>query len=84
MPWFLYIAQAHTGRYYVGITTEPDRRIRDHNRGAGSRMAVSQGPFTLVYASEPLPNQSRARKREIQVKGWSRSKKQKLIEGDLV
>lgn len=84
MPWFLYIAQARTGRYYVGITTEPGRRIRDHNRGAGSRMAVGQGPFTLVYTSEPLPNQSIARKREIQVKGWNRSKKKKLIDGELV
>lgn len=81
MPsWFLYIALARTGRYYVGITTDPPRRIEDHNHGRGSRMAVNQGPFTLVYISPPLPNQSAARKREIQVKGWPRAKKQKLIE----
>ena len=23
MPWFVYIARARTGRYYVGITTNP-------------------------------------------------------------
>jgi len=84
MPnWFLYIAKAKTGRYYVGITTEPERRINDHNNGRGSRMAVNQGPFTLVYVSNPLPNQSTARKREIQVKGWNRKKKKKLIKGEI-
>lgn len=81
MPWYLYIAQARTGRYYVGITTEPDRRIRDHNSGRGCRMAVNQGPFKLVYTSQQLPNQSIARKLEIKIKAWTRSKKHKLIRG---
>jgi len=84
MNWYLYIAQARTGRYYVGITTEPERRITDHNRGNGSRMAINQGPFTLVYTSPAMPDQSTARKREIQVKGWNRKKKEKLINGDSV
>ncbi|MBI1833620.1 MAG: GIY-YIG nuclease family protein [Candidatus Andersenbacteria bacterium] len=84
MPWYLYIAQARTGRYYVGITTEPERRIRDHNTGKGSRMAVNQGPFTLVYTSPELPNQSVARKTEIEVKSWKRAKKEKLIQGEIV
>ena len=81
--WFLYIARARTGRYYVGITTEPDRRIQDHNKGKGSRMAVNQGPFTLVYVSPSLADQSTARKREMDVKGWSRAKKKKLIKGEI-
>lgn len=81
MAWYLYIAQARTGRYYVGITTEPERRIKDHNEGRGCRMAVNQGPFTLVYTSPPLPDQSTARKMEIEAKSWRRAKKQKLING---
>jgi putative endonuclease len=80
--WYLYIAKARTGRYYVGITTEPNRRIEDHNNGRGSRMAVNQGPFVLVYTSDKILDQSTARKREIQVKGWTRKKKEKLISGE--
>lgn len=83
MIWYLYIAQARTGNYYVGITTEPKRRIEDHNNGRGCRMAVNQGPFKLVFTSPKLPNQSTARKREIEIKGWARKKKQKLIDGQL-
>lgn len=83
MSWYLYIAQAQTGRYYVGITTDTKRRIKDHNNGRGCRMAVNQGPFKLVYTSPRLPNQSVARKNEIKIKGWPRTKKQKLIDGKL-
>lgn len=82
MQWFLYIAQARTGRYYVGITTNPDERIKKHNAGDGSKFAINQGPFVLSYVSEPFRNKSEARKREIQIKKWSQSKKEKLIRGE--
>ena len=84
MNWFVYIAQAKTGYYYTGITNNPEIRILKHNSGKGSRMARQQGPFILVYISQPFPNKSEARKREIQVKGWDRNKKEKLIQGDWI
>lgn len=84
MSWFVYIAKAKTGRFYTGITTDPPKRIVDHNNGKGSRFAKDQGPFELVYASSSFPNKSEARKREIQIKGWSRDKKLKLINGDWI
>ncbi len=81
MPWYLYIAEAaKTGNYYVGITTEPKRRIKDHNAGRGSSIAKAQGPFTLRYTTAPLPDQSTARKWEIQIKKWPRQKKTELIQ----
>lgn len=82
MNWFVYIARAKTGRYYTGITTNPAERLQEHNDGFGSRMAKQQGPFELVYVSTPLPDKSTARKREIQIKGWSSEKKRKLISGE--
>jgi len=45
-------------------------------------MAKQQGPFTLVYISTQFSNKSQARKREIQLKKWSREKKEKLINGE--
>lgn len=82
MDWFVYIAEARTGRYYVGITTDPDGRIKKHNNGVGAQFARQQGPFTLVYISNPFPSKSEARKREIQLKGWTHEKKSKLIGGE--
>lgn len=82
MVWFVYIAQAPTDRYYTGITTDPERRIAEHNRTEGAKFAYDQGVLRLLYTSEEFPDQSFARKREIQIKGWSREKKEKLIRGE--
>ena len=82
MSWYVYLARAKTGRFYIGITTNTEDRIMKHNSGKGSRFAIDQGPFDLVYTSNAFPNKSEARKREIQIKGWSRDKKLKLINGD--
>lgn len=76
MSWFVYIAKAKTARYYTGITTNTEKRIIKHNSGKGSRFAIEQGPFELVYNSKSFSNKSEARKREIQIKGWSREKTQ--------
>ena len=81
MDWFVYIAKARTGRYYVGITTDVQARIKKHNNGTGSQFALQQGPFTLAYVSKPFVSKSEARKREIQLKGWTHQKKDKLVEG---
>lgn len=79
--WFLYIAQARTGRFYVGISPNPQKKVVKTQLRKGSQFAKDQGPFVLVYISPPFPNKSEARKREIQIKGWSREKKPKLING---
>lgn len=82
MSWYVYIAKARTGRYYVGMTTNAHDRIKKHNAGNGARFAMQQGPFTLVYVSDCFASKSEARVREIQLKGWSRAKKEKLISGE--
>ncbi len=81
MPWFVYMAEARTGRYYTGITNDIQLRIDKHNAGKGSVFAIEQGPFKLVYSSVDLKSKSAARIREIQIKGWSRIKKEQLISG---
>jgi putative endonuclease len=84
MAWYVYIAEARTGRYYVGITKNPEERIVAHNTGKGSRFAIDQGPFTLVYVSSTYNNKSEARKREMQLKGWSHAKKEMLVKGEWI
>lgn len=80
--WYVYIAVTPKGRYYVGISTNPDKRLKLHNKGLGAKLARDQGGFKIVYVSEPMLNQSDARFREIQIKGWTRLKKEKLISGE--
>ena len=82
--WFVYICQAHTGRYYTGISTNPSFRLQKHNADQGARFAHDQGPFKLVYTSDPFSCKSEARRREVQVKKWTRLKKESLISGKWV
>lgn len=83
MPsWFVYIAEAPTGRYYTGITTDPQRRVIEHNTDQGSKFAHDQGVLKLMYVSSAFADQSSARKREIQIKGWTHEKKKKLVMGE--
>jgi putative endonuclease len=77
--WYVYIAQAKTGRYYVGMTENLQKRMHEHNTGRGSQFAFIQGPLHLVYTSCSFQNKSDARRREKQIKSWSRKKKEKLI-----
>jgi len=82
MSWFVYIARARTGRLYVGIATNPEERLTEHNAGTGSRFARQQGPFELAYRSPPFADKGTARKREAQIKRWTHMKKEKLISGE--
>jgi predicted GIY-YIG superfamily endonuclease len=82
--WYVYIAKARTERFYTGISDSPENRIIEHNLRNGSKFAINQGPLRLVYVSSLFLNKSEARKREIQIKKWSRFKKLKLINGDWI
>jgi putative endonuclease len=79
--WYVYIAKTVSGLLYTGISNNVASRIEKHNKGKGSRFIRANGPVTLVYISESL-TKSQALKREIQIKGWKREKKEKLISGE--
>ena len=82
MSWHVYIAQAPTGRYYTGITEDPQQRMIDHNEGRGAKFSCDQGALRLRYVSSQFGSKSEARLREMQIKGWTREKKGKLIRGE--
>jgi putative endonuclease len=82
MSWHVYIAQAKTGRHYTGITENPEQRILDHKNGKGAKFVRDQGLSHLAYVSHSFSDKSSARRREIQIKGWTVKKKQKLIKGE--
>ena len=80
-PCFVYVLLCSDGTYYVGCTTDLRERERIHNEGHGAEYTASRRPVRMVY-SEPHDSWPAARKRETQLKRWSRAKKKALIEGD--
>ena len=67
------------GSLYTGITTNPQRRVFEHNNGLGAKSIVkSKRPVKLCYL-EQCQNQIVAAKREREIKGWGRKKKLDLV-----
>jgi len=79
--WF-YILRLRSGALYPGATTDLKRRYEEHCRGKACRTTELDPPVALVY-SEQFPTFPEARRREAQVKKWSRAKKEALVAGDL-
>jgi len=78
VAFYCYILECGDGTFYTGWTTDPERRVKQHNRGAGSRYTRSRLPVKLVYL-EPQPDRAAAMKRERTIKRLSREKKKQLI-----
>ena len=78
MSCYCYILECADGTYYTGWTTDPARRLRQHNAGRGAHYTKIRRPVQLVYI-EPQPDRSAAQKREIKIKKLSRTQKETLI-----
>ena len=76
--WFVYIVECRDNRLYTGISNDILKRIEAHNKGKGCRFTKYRYPVNLVY-QEKCGTKSIARKREIEIQGFSRCKKLKLI-----
>lgn len=76
--WFVYIVECKNKSYYTGITSDINRRLNEHNSGNGGSFTRAFGPVRLLW-KESHPSRSSATKRETQIKGWSRIRKEKLF-----
>ncbi len=64
--------------FYTGITNDFKKRIETHNTGKGAKYTRSRLPVKLIY-QEKHSSKSSAMKREIEIKKYSRLKKENLI-----
>jgi predicted GIY-YIG superfamily endonuclease len=79
---FVYILRCADGSLYIGETDDVDQRIARHREGRACTFTARRLPVELVHIEE-LPNHLEARRREHQLKGWTRRKKEALVAGDL-
>lgn len=73
----VYLARCRDGSLYTGITTDPERRLKQHNKGLGAAYTRSRLPVTLVYR-ESAESRSHALRRERAIKALSRAAKEAL------
>jgi putative endonuclease len=78
--WFLYILECCDGSFYTGVTTDIDRRLREHQEGTASRYTRIRRPVVLVYREE-CGSRSSSLSRECAVKSPSRRRKEEIMLG---
>ena len=76
----MYIAECSDGSLYTGYTTDPRRRLAEHNAGSASRYTRTRRPVKFVYLEE-LAARGAALSREFQVKKMKKDEKLLLVRG---
>lgn len=78
--WWVYMVQSQSGRLYTGISTDPERRLREHGGegGRGARFFRGDPPIAIVFV-EPAADRSAASRREAAIKKLRRAEKMQLI-----
>jgi len=82
MPFYVYILHCSDGSFYVGHTDDLETRIAMHEDRSYRGYTAKRLPVRLVWWRE-FEARAEAFAFERKVKGWSRAKKQALIDGDI-
>ena len=81
--YFVYILQCADHTFYTGITTNLDRRIKEHNISkVGAKYTKARRPVKLISYQE-FNNRSEASIEEARIKKLSRIEKLNLIKTNL-
>ena len=77
--YYVYLIQCKDDSIYTGITTDLERRFREHVDKKGGHYTRTHKVEKILY-SERHPTRSSALKREVEIKGWRREKKLELMQ----
>tara|TARA_Y100000814_G_scaffold265296_1_gene218476 strand:- start:7167 stop:7454 length:288 start_codon:yes stop_codon:yes gene_type:complete len=75
----VYMLRCGDGSYYVGSSRNIEHRLWQHSTGAGGDYTSKRQPVELVFVQE-FDRIDEAYVREKQLQGWSRRKREALIE----
>ncbi len=78
MPHFFYLARCADSSLYAGTCVNVQEREEKHNAGTGAKYTRSRSPIKIIYWEE-FDTLSAARKREAEVKKWTKDRKEGLL-----
>lgn len=78
--YHVYILRLSDNSLYCGVTKDLKRRLEEHRKGRGSKYVKGRLPLKLAY-SEEHNDMSEAKRRELEIKRWSKSRKERLVKG---
>ena len=78
--WYVYMIRASDNSLYTGITTDPERRLKEHQTDKKRQAKYFKGRTALHIAYlEKTIDRSAASKLEIKLKKLSKIKKEELV-----
>ena len=77
-PWFLYVVECVDRSLYTGISTDVERRVREHNSGRGAQYTSARRPV-ILRAIWRFPDRQHAMRAEIAFKRQRRRAKERVI-----
>jgi putative endonuclease len=80
-PFFVHLLRCRDRSYYVGHTDDLEKRMAEHNHGTIGGYTSTRRPVELVWSLD-LATRDQAFDLEMQIKRWSRAKKEALIRED--
>ena len=79
MTYFVYMVKCNDESFYTGCTNNLEKRLVEHNNSKrGAHYTKVRRPVKLVY-SELFETLLMARRREAEIKSWSREQKLELV-----
>jgi putative endonuclease len=75
---YVYLLRCADGTLYCGWTTDPDRRLTEHQKGSASRYTRRRRPVDLVWSKE-CDDRSHALREEYRIKQLPRAAKWALV-----
>ena len=75
---FVYLLRCADGTLYCGWSTDPERRLREHQRGVASRYTRARLPVKLVWMRE-FSSRSEAMREEVRIKRLPARAKRALL-----
>jgi putative endonuclease len=75
---FVYLLRCADGTLYCGWSTDPERRLREHQSGTASRYTRTRRPVELVWSAE-YAGRSAAMSEEARIKRLTRAEKRALV-----
>ena len=84
LMYYFYVLRCSDNSLYCGVTSNLEKRIKEHNSNSskGAKYLRAKKPVILAY-SETYPDIKTAMNRELQIKKWTKAKKEALVTGDL-
>lgn len=81
--YYVYILRCGDDSLYTGITTDPERRLREHSgeKAGGAKYTRSHGAagYAAIWSA---PDRKCASRLEYRIKHMNRQRKLRLISGD--